>query len=72
MNNIHQSKFGIYLNTKDLKVVRINSPYWIPSGDEWIMLAVDVNTTLVKIREIAKQKGIKGAEQIQWGDFPRI
>jgi len=29
---MQREKFGIYLNLKELKVVRINSPYWIPFG----------------------------------------
>lgn len=49
-------KFGIYVNTKELKVVRINSPYWIPSGPDWVYLTPDVNMTLLKIRELAGEK----------------
>jgi len=49
-------KFGIYVNTKELKVVRINSPYWIPSGPDWVYLTPDVNITLLKIRELAGEK----------------
>ena len=49
-------KFGIYVNTKELKVVRINSPYWIPSTPDWVYLTPDVNMTLLKIRELAGEK----------------
>jgi len=49
-------KFGVYVNTKELKVVRINSPYWIPSGPDWVYLTPDVNMTLLKIRELAGEK----------------
>ncbi len=49
-------KFGIYVNTEELKVVRINSPYWIPSGPDWVYLTPDVNMTLLKIRELAGEK----------------
>lgn len=49
-------KFGIYVNTKELKVVRINSPYWIPSGPDWVYLTPDVNMTLLKIRELTGEK----------------
>ncbi|MGB2798947.1 MAG: hypothetical protein WBC55_04285 [Dehalococcoidia bacterium] len=49
-------KFGIYVNTKELKVVRINSPYWIPSSPDWVYLTPDVNITLLKIRELAGEK----------------
>lgn len=53
-------KFGIYVNTKELKVVRINSPYWIPSGPDWVYLTPDVNMTLLKIRELAGEKKLVG------------
>lgn len=65
--------FGIYLNTRELKVVRINSPYWIPSGEEWVMVTPDVNATLVNIKEMVKQKGL-GVEEdkIVWGGIPEF
>ena len=50
---MEQSKFGIYLNVKESKVARINSPYWIPSGPDWVFLTPEVNMTLLKIRELA-------------------
>ncbi len=56
MKPLEQEKFGIYVNTKELKVVRINSPYWIPSGPDWVYLTPDVNMTLLKIRELAGEK----------------
>jgi len=37
-------------------VVRINSPYWIPSGEEWVFISPDVNATLLNIRDMVKQK----------------
>ena len=49
-------KFGIYVNIKELKVARINSPYWIPSGPDWVYLTPDVNMTLLRIREMAGEK----------------
>lgn len=51
-----QEAFGIYLNAKELKVVRINSPYWIPSGPDWVLLTPEVNMTLLKIRDLAREK----------------
>jgi len=44
---MQQEKFGIYLNVKEGKVMRISSPYWIPSGDEWVILTPDVNATFI-------------------------
>ncbi|MFC1925313.1 hypothetical protein ACFLW2_01290 [Chloroflexota bacterium] len=65
---MEREKFGVYLNIKDLKVVRINSPYWIPTGDEWVFVTPEVNATLLNIRETVKQKGL-GVEpdKIVWG-----
>ena len=51
-----QAKFGIYLNTKELKLARINSPYWIPSGPDWVFLTPEVNMTLLKARKLAAEK----------------
>ena len=65
------SKFGIYLNVKESKVVRINSPYWIPSGKDWVYLTPEVNMTLLKIRELSKEKSlVKSPDQITWGSLP--
>jgi hypothetical protein len=64
---MQHTKFGIYLNIKERKVVRINSPYWIPSGEEWVMLTPEVNATLLKIRELAREKGlVSEPDSIQW------
>ena len=65
------SKFGIYLNARDNLVVRINSPYWIPEEPDWVFLTPEVNSTLLQIREMARQNGIPGSsESIVWGTIP--
>ncbi len=65
------SKFGIYLNAGDSKVVRINSPYWIPEEPEWAFLTPEVNATLLQIRELAQEKGLAAdAGAITWGIIP--
>ena len=70
---MQHEKFGIYLNTKKQQVMRISSPYWIPSGDGWVFLTPEVNATLLKIRELAKEKGlVKDPEQIVWGDWSQV
>ena len=46
------SKFGIYLHIREQKAVRLNSPYWTPSGEDWLFLTPEVNTTLLEIREL--------------------
>ena len=64
---MEQAKFGIYLNTKELKVARINSPYWIPSGPDWVFLTPEVNMTLLKIRELAAEKKLASEpDKIVW------
>lgn len=66
-------KFGIYLNNKTAKVVRINSPYWIPSGKEWVYLTPEVNATLLKIRElITEKKLVAEPDQVVWGELPKV
>lgn len=62
-----QEAFGIYLNAKELKVVRINSPYWTPSGPDWVLLTPEVNMTLLKIRDLAREKKlITEPDRIVW------
>lgn len=64
---MQQEKFGIYINTAEHKVARINSPYWIPSGPEWVYLTPDVNMTLLKIRELAAEKGlVSEPDKLAW------
>jgi hypothetical protein len=70
---MQHDKFGIYLNKKNCQVMRISSPYWIPSGPAWVFLTPEVNATLLKIRELAKEKGlVKDAEKIVWGDWSQV
>ena len=52
------SKFGIYLNDGEKKVVRINSPYWFPEEPDWVFLTGEVNATLLSIRELASEQGV--------------
>jgi len=64
---VTQEAFGIYLNAKELKVVRINSPYWIPSDPDWVFLAPEVNMTLLKIRDLAREKKqVTEPDKIVW------
>ncbi len=65
------SKFGIYLNSNDNQVVRINSPYWIPEEPDWVLLTNEVNATLLNIREMAQERGLsKDSSSITWGTIP--
>jgi hypothetical protein len=66
-NPLEQEKFGIYVNPKESKVVRVNSPYWIPSEPDWVYLTPDVNTTLLKIRELAaERKLVDEPDKLMW------
>ena len=70
---MQHDKFGIYLNLKDLKILRINSPYWIPSGPDWVKLTPDVNSTLLTVRELAKDKKlVSETDKITWGNLPQV
>jgi hypothetical protein len=70
---MQQEKFGIYLNVKDSKAMRITSPYWIPSGEDWVLLTAEVNTTLLRIRELAKERGlVRDPDKVVWGDWSQV
>ncbi|MBI2917652.1 MAG: hypothetical protein HYY01_06615 [Chloroflexi bacterium] len=64
-------KFGIYLNPNQKIAVRINSPYWIPEGSDWVFLTPEVNMTMVNIRKLAGEKKlVPDPDSIQWGTIP--
>ena len=65
------SRFGIYLNDGEKKVVRINSPYWFPEEPEWVFVTPEVNATLLSIRETVLEQGLStDADSIIWGTIP--
>ena len=65
------SKFGIYLNPKELKVVRITSPYWLPEPPEWVYVTDEVNATLLKIRDLIRERSLAGKpDSVTWGRIP--
>ena len=65
------SRFGIYLNDADKKVVRINSPYWFPEEPDWVFLTPEVNATLLSIRDLAREQGLStDADSLTWGTIP--
>ena len=67
----YTSKFGIYVNPKDGEVVRINSPYWLPEEPDWLFLTPEVNSTLLQIRDLAKEKGLSDdPDTLVWGRIP--
>ena len=64
---MEQKAFGIYLNKKELKVARINSPHWIPQEPDWIFLSPQVNMTLLHIRQLAKEQGkLSEPDKLEW------
>ena len=67
----HVSKFGIYLNSKERKVVRITSPYWFPEEPDWVYVTDEVNATILKIRDMIREKALSGLpDDITWGRIP--
>ena len=67
----HVSKFGIYLNPIELKVVRITSPYWFPEEPDWVYVTSEVNATLLEIRGMAKENSLAtDSDSITWGRIP--
>ena len=65
------SRYGIYLNVQERKVVRINSPYWIPEEPDWVYLTPEVNATLLQIRNMAVEKDlVPDAGDLTWGTIP--
>tara|TARA_B100000745_G_scaffold191581_1_gene125912 strand:+ start:269 stop:493 length:225 start_codon:yes stop_codon:yes gene_type:complete len=67
----YTSKFGIYVNSKDGEVVRINSPYWLPEEPDWVFLTSEVNSTLLQIRDLAREQGISDDPgNLVWGRIP--
>ncbi len=67
----HASKFGIYLNPSEHKVVRITSPYWFPEEPDWVYVTDVVNATLLKLREIIAEKSLAAEpDTVGWGRIP--
>ncbi|MCH9009119.1 MAG: hypothetical protein IIC21_00665 [Chloroflexi bacterium] len=67
----HVSKFGIYLNDKERKVVRITSPYWFPEQPDWVYVTDEVNATILNIREMIREKELSELpDDVTWGRIP--
>ncbi len=67
----HISKFGIYLNPSEHKVVRITSPYWFPEEPDWVYVTGEVNDTLLNIRQIIRDKELaEEPDSVTWGRIP--
>lgn len=65
------SKYGIYFNSKKNEVLRVTSPYWLPTSPDWVLICNDVNATLSCIKGMIKADGSElDSESIQWGRIP--
>ncbi len=65
------SKYGIYLNAGEKKVVRITSPYWLPEEPDWVYVTDEVNATLLKIRDAIREASLADdADDVTWGRIP--
>ena len=68
---IDASKFGIYLNAHEQKVVRITSPYWFPEAPDWVYVTDEVNATLLKIRDVIRESSLtEEPDAVTWGRIP--
>lgn len=60
---------GIYLNPAEDKVLRVSSPFRVPL-DGWVLLTPEVNATLARIRELARERGlVQEPGRIIWADW---
>ena len=67
MTTVPERKPGIYLNPKSNEVKRASSPFAVPEGSEWVLMSEDLLTGLVKVREMAKERGlVEDPEKLQW------
>lgn len=67
------ARFGIYYNSAENHVVRINSPYWFPPEPEWQMVTREVNATLLDIRRMVQEQGLSvNADTIAWTTLPLL
>ena len=71
--SMYASKFGIYFNPEERKIVRITSPYWLPEEPGWVYVTKEVNATLLEIREMIGDQGLsKDADSVTWGRIPLL
>ena len=67
------ARFGIYYNSAENHVVRINSPYWFPPEPEWQMVTREVNATLLDIRRMVQEQGLSAnVDLIAWTTLPLL
>ena len=67
------ARFGIYYNSAENHVVRINSPYWFPPEPEWQMVTREVNATLLDIRRMVQEQGLSAdVDTIAWTTLPLL
>ncbi|MDP3062529.1 MAG: hypothetical protein Q8O40_04860 [Chloroflexota bacterium] len=65
------SRFGIYVNPKENKAVRITSPYWFPEAPEWVLLTPEANATILAVRKLAGEKKLSATpDAIVWAPLP--
>ena len=67
----YASKFGISLHPSEKKIVRITSPYWFPEAPDWVYVTNEVNSTLLAIRDVIREKSMADdADSVTWGRIP--
>ena len=64
-------RFGIYLNVREGKVVRISSPYWKPGPPDWVLVTQELNATLLSVRDIIREQHLyESPQDVAWGQVP--
>ena len=65
------TKIGVYLQTREGRLVRITSPYWIPDAPKWVMVTNDPNVTLLAARKIIGERGLmEDPQRTLWSRIP--
>lgn len=58
---------GIYLNTRTKKALRAATRFAAPTGSDWVLLDEDTMIGMVRVRELAAERGlVDDPQQIQW------
>jgi hypothetical protein len=58
---------GIYLNPRTRKALRAATRFAAPGGPDWVLLDEDTMIGMVRVRELAAERGlVEDVQQIQW------
>lgn len=58
---------GIYVNPQTLQAFRASTVHAAPDGPEWVLISEDSMIGMVRVRELAQEKGlVREPGTIQW------